>query len=156
MAANVLGLCDALAARIIGGLDAPGDAAVDRVYIDKHSEPNDAGLRVWVFPVRDNQAPLTRGEDEWTYEVAVVVTDWYPDPAPVPDSWLDARKLFAETKVAGRMNFTRDTFDFGSAPARRVQLVPALDRPVYDAEALMAKKLFWWEATFEFRELLTA
>ena len=61
MAANVLGLCDALAARIIGGLDAPGDAAVDRVYIDKQPVPNDAGLRVLVFPVRDNQAPLTRG-----------------------------------------------------------------------------------------------
>ena len=155
MAANILGLCDALATRITAGLDAPGDATVNRVYIDKQSVPNAAGLQVWVFPVRDNQTPVTRGEDEWTYEVAVVVTDWYADPAPVADDWLDAKKLFAEVKVAMRMDFTRDTFNFGS-PLRRVQLVPAAERPVYDAEALVAKKLFWWEAVFEFRELLTA
>lgn len=150
--ANVLTLCDALVSRIEAALDAPADATVSREYVTAQTVPSAAGLRVWVFPVQDEREPRTRAEDEWTYRVAVVVTDYYPDAAPVPAGWMDDRKAFAEGKVTASLTLTHGTFDFDG---RRVWSVPT-EQPVFDAEALAAKKWFWWEAVFEFRELLTA
>lgn len=155
--ALVLDLCDALAARIAAALASPTEAAVSREYVSTETVPDAAGLKVWVFPVRDFSEPLTRGEDQWTYEVAVVVTDFYGEQGKPADAWVDARKLFTEAAVTRPLDFSHGTFDFTTAAgtARRVWSVPT-DQPVYDAEALATRKLFWWDGRFQFQEIQPA
>lgn len=156
MTENILTVCDALVTALVAGLDDPNCATVERVYLAPVDLKSEQSRRVWVFPASYQHSPASRGENEWIYQVGVIVAERYADAGEPTVAWLDERVEFTQTQVFTALDHARELLAFGTDGTRRLWTQTGGCEVVYDADRLSTQKLFWSELRFEFREIQNA
>ncbi len=151
MAADIITVCDAIAARIEAGLDDPGDATVTRCYLAPVNVNTLTGRHLFVFPLKYSNGPATRAEDEMVYGVQVTCVEKYTDRGEPTNAWVDDLVEFVQAKISDRCDFVRTLLTFATT---RELYTQTNDVSVYDEAALSQEKLFKSDVVFEFREIL--
>ena len=130
-------------------------AAVDLPFAELESI---VGIQVWVFAADySDNAPITRGEDEADYTVAVVVASRWPNQGDPTKVWIRSMRSFVEQKIYNVLTEPR-TVQLAVTTAagtgylwpQRVDVVQS-----YDPAMLREKKLFWCDMEVTFRGNLT-
>lgn len=108
---------------------------------------------VYVIPILDDEAVLTRGEDEGIYRYGIVFLEKYDGQGEPSLAWIDARALLVMEAMRWlkdpRRIFGEDTDGPRTNEARILE-------PLVDPELLGEDGLFWAEAELEIREVVAA
>lgn len=151
MAANILDVCDALVSKVITAWTAiTADDSVERVYLAPIKVHTQIGRHVYIFPTNYENSPATRSEDDWTYQIGVVVVERHDSSGEPATSWMDTRVNFVQDKVFDALDFARAPLIVGSGLGLITQTSSV---EVYDETKLNELHTFWSELTFTFTEI---
>lgn len=150
MAANILDVCDALVAAVGAAWTEGASDSVERVYLAPINFHTQAGRHVYIFPTNYENSPATRSEDDWTYQVGVVVVEKHASAGEPSTSWLDERVTFVQEKVFDVLDFARAPLIVGTGLGLITQTSSV---EVYDETKLNELHTFWSELTFTFTEI---
>lgn len=154
--------CDELADRVVEALTAlrpTEDAAgttVEKLYLqqilDREYQATIAGRLVLVVPMGKRQVEgATRGQDEWGWDIRVLVIRRYTEAGDVPAAWTKIETIWVEENVlealgdARREDFPKTLADLDFYPDE------AEVEEFYDEDLLLRDKLFFSSVMFLFR-----
>lgn len=151
MAANILTACDFIKTAIQTAWSGIGaDDSVERVYVAPLKLEEQLGRHVYVYPLSYGNQPATRGFDDWTYQVGVVVIERYEDAGTPPVNWMDARVDFTQETVFDTLDFTRSP---AAVSGGLRMLTQEANCEVYNIDQMIQDKQFRSELRFTFTEI---
>jgi hypothetical protein len=151
-----LTLCDDLVTVLSAAWLPVAPDAARRAYLTRIDLKNVHGRQVIFFPTGYDNAPASRGEDDYTHRITALIFERYEDAADpdevVPQAWLDERCDFVHDRIVQGLEFFRD----GVQPSFNRKLITLSSDvlEMYDAEKLQTQKEFWCAVEMVFRELV--
>lgn len=148
-----LTLCDALIDVLLAAWTPSAPDGAERKYLERIDLSALVGRRVFLFPTGYDNAPATRGHDDYTHRITALTVERYPDAGDPSVAWLDERCDFVHTQIVQGFDYSHD----GPPTFNRQVLTLSADVPVlYDAEILATKKQFWCAVELVFQEFRSA
>ena len=151
MASNIIAVCDYLVDVVEAawtGITA--DDSVERVYVAPIKLHEQAGRHVFIYPLSYSNQPATRGHDEWSYQIGVIVIEGYEQPGEPTKAWMDDRVDFVQDKVFDPLDFSRSPAAV-SGGLRMLTTEATCD--VYNIDQMIQEKQFRSELRFTFTEI---
>lgn len=154
MATNpTLTLCDKLVALTAAWWEPSGDDEVQRVYEGPVDVGKIKGRKVYFYPASYVNEPATRGEDEWTHEIIMLVAKRFEDAARPSVEQMDEEVDFVADLLA-ELDYSHDgPLKWDSRTVNTAGIGPV---EIYDAGRLVYEKVFWSECPITFVEIRTA
>lgn len=152
--ANILAVCDYLVDVVEAAWTTiTADDSVERLYVAPLKLHEQSGRHVYIFPLSYSNQPATRGHDDWTYQVGIIVLERYEDAGEPPVSWMDDRVDFVQSKVFDALDFTRSP---GNVSGGLRVLTQEANCEVYNVDLMTQERQFRSELRFTFTEIREA
>lgn len=151
-------LCDNLVAALQAAWTEGAYDAVERVYFKRIADVEDptlklVGRKVYVMPTGYDNGPVTRGEDEFTHNVSVLVVERYTDAGDPATAWIDTRVDFVYDHIVQGFDYSHD----GPASFNKKLVTLSAAVQVCDVEKLVSGgKMFYSLTELVFSEIRDA
>jgi hypothetical protein len=154
--AKILTLIDTLVTEIDTAWTQGASDTITRKYLASVSTEELSSLtgrHVILFPGTYVNEPATRGEDQWTYTIHVLIVERFTAAGEPTVAQMDTLVDFVEATVANTIDYDGRTLL--AIGARRIR-TESIETETYDVEMLNEKNLFWSELTVVMKEVANA
>lgn len=148
--AQIIALCDQVAANITAEWGPTGNDSVERVYqapIAPSELKNLSGRKVYIFPSRKlNLGAADRGSDNLQWQIGVLAVERYEEAGMPPKEWMDERTYWMEATVESAVDFDGREEDGVSNYLEfdgRTLRTQSIETEIYDVDYLDEANLFW-------------